>query len=153
MAEDRVVSERLIVEFDTTTTDVFNTLSPDGLRVASMAKKLERAALGEWSEKWVLVVDGQEQGRYEGLGDIVFSPDSQRWACVALTSPGAFWIVDGQAQPQYENVSGLIFSPNSQRWAHAADVDKRQSVILDGQELMKYDAVGDPIFSPDSQRI
>ena len=72
MAEDRVVSERLIVEFDTTTTDVFNTLSPDGLRVASMAKKLERAALGEWSEKWVLVVDGQEQGRYEGLGDIVF---------------------------------------------------------------------------------
>jgi Tol biopolymer transport system component len=78
------------------------TFSPDGKRVAYQAKVREKRV--DSGELWAIVVDGKEQSSYEGIGGLVFSPDSQHVAYVAGTEPKQFVVVDGKEGKQYDGL-------------------------------------------------
>jgi hypothetical protein len=135
--------------------------SPDSKRVAYLAKK---------DGRYLIVVNGVEgKVRFEGVigffgvdregnikgpsgpggplqrGGLMFSPDSQRVACVAGTGDQAkqFVIVDDQKQQEYPGVSRPSFSPDGKHLAYTAFAQdhKTMLVIVDGVERERYDAV------------
>ena len=88
-----------------------------------------------------MIVDGKEGKPYDGLGDLIFSPDSQRVAYGAQLGDKVFVVVDGKEGKQYDDAGRLIFSPDSQRVAYRAGVGDKQFVVVDGKEGQPYDGI------------
>jgi hypothetical protein len=101
------------------------------------------------------VVDGSEQGEYDGLacGSLRFSPDSRRLAYAAKRGDKPFVVVDGHEEAPYDAVADILFSPDSRRIAYGAQRGGKQFVVVDGHEEREYDGVEDLLFSPDSRRV
>jgi len=53
-------------------------------------------------------VDGTEGKTYDGVGDPLFSPDSQRVAYVVQTGIGTFVVLDGEEGKRYEAIVTTI---------------------------------------------
>ncbi len=53
---------------------------------------------------WFVVVDGKEAKRYDGIGTLIFSPDSKRMAYVAGAGNKYFVVVDGKEGKQYDSI-------------------------------------------------
>jgi WD40-like Beta Propeller Repeat len=119
--------------------------SADGARLAYVTE-------GDGDRAVVDDVPGQPYARIAGL---VFSPDSQRTAYVAVTPNGKKAIVDGVDGPVYYDVGAPVFSPDSTRVAYVAQRDGRARVVVNGSEDGAYDAIGGnkPVFSPDSAHL
>jgi len=108
-------------------------------------------------ETWFAVVDNNESKPYQEIssGSIVFSPNSQRVAFVALK--GNQWCVnvDGEEIACYDDTGreSFTFSPDSRRYAYIAWRGDDRFVVIDRKEGKSYDQVGDPVFSPNSQHV
>jgi Tol biopolymer transport system component len=133
------------------------TLSPDGRRVAFVAK----VATGE-----SVFVDGKPGKTYAQIardpfsesGDsfpILFSPDSKRVACVAKRGPKYLVVLDGKESNDYDYVhtATLDFSPDGRRFAFSAKRADKSIVVIDGIEVTQYDYAVRPRFSEDGQRV
>ncbi len=125
-------------------------LSPDGRRTAYSAFT---------DGQWFLVLDGKEGQHYPELvpdensvSPLAFSPDSQRFAYMAVEAEGYRMIVDEQpvGRPFWGIGWGEIFSPDSQKVAFRGNMG---IMVVDGIEGKTYFNVGNPVFSPDSQRL
>jgi hypothetical protein len=55
-------------------------------------------------EKWAAVADGQEQQPYDGIGNLVFSPDSAHVAYIAGSAAKQFVVVDGKEGKHYDGL-------------------------------------------------
>jgi len=130
------------------------TVSPDRQHAAYVVQP-------EGSPAYV-VYDGQRQGPYtrvgfeEGGAPLLFSPDGQHLAYMAVSSNGYVIVLDGEEQGPYEQVivDSVVFSPDSQRLAYGAvDRSGNAFAVVDGQRGPAYDQVDRPRFSPDSQRV
>lgn len=158
---DPYLRVRLLVTVDTKAmVPGSRTISPDLQRVAYVEQ--------EGGEQY-LVIDGQEQKRYDRVGFPRYSPDSAHIAYVAIEGSKGFVVLDGQEGQQYEfdpaalgllnapamasilnGLLGLTFSPDSKRIAYVAGREKKYFAVIDGKEGPPYDAVGLLQFSPDS---
>jgi len=125
--------------------------SPDGRRFAYGARR---------GDKWCMVIDGQEEKEYDGLGtSMVFSPDSRRWAYVAKRGHGRdsmeCVVVDGVEGDDYDGtIQGTpIFSPDSRRVAHGARRGDKMFAVVDGNEEKSYQSIECLTFSPDSLQV
>ena len=107
---------------------------------------------GKQSDKWHVVLDGQESEAFREVGDIVFSPDGKRTAFSARKPPWTA-LVDGQSQGSFDKAPFIMFSPDSRRLAVVGESGGKQSLSLDGKELGTYQGIGVPTFSPDSGRL
>jgi hypothetical protein len=86
--------------------------SPDGSRLAYRGRAAQRC---------FAVIDGKPHGgRYDGIGQFVFSPDSRRIAFVAHRGDRRCIVLDGTERKEYEAIEPLVFSPDSTRLAFAA---------------------------------
>jgi WD40 repeat protein len=117
--------------------------SPDGYRLAY--KKFT-------DQGQYVFFDGQEQGPYDEIEFLDFSPDSQHLVYVAKLGDMKFAVLDGIGQTQYEDIAGsVVFSPDSQRIAYTAKNGKKSIAIINGKEFI-YDDIRRGInFSPNGQ--
>jgi Tol biopolymer transport system component len=105
--------------------------------------------------KWIVVVDGEEVGRYDGTSEgtpILFSPNSQRVAYGAQVGDKWMVVVDGEEVGRYDGImSGTpIFSPDSQHVVYVARVGDKWTTFLEGQERGEYDSlIDEPVFNED----
>jgi hypothetical protein len=110
------------------------TVSPDGKRVAFVAKK---------AGKMFVVVDGTEGKKYDFIKNLKFSPDSQHTAyCVG------------------EGIYTHVDNPNGV--GGAEDMAQKMFVVIDNNEGKKYDGsfaqandlqTYDPLFSKDGKKV
>ena len=95
---DREISERFIVQIDVSSLlkDTVR-VSPDGAHVAYEAQA---------GSKLVVVVDGKEGTRYDGIGKgtLIFSPDSKHLGYRAGLNNKQLVVVDGKEGPQYDRI-------------------------------------------------
>jgi Tol biopolymer transport system component len=134
--------------------------SPDSQRLAYLA--------GEGAEQMV-VVDGVEGPPYEGIGphavcilegddrvcsEILFSPDSQHVAYVALDKGSVFTVIDEQPAESYFSIVGLTYSPDGEKLAFVAG-GFGDRVVVGGEEQPEYENIlaSSLVFSPDGQRL
>jgi WD40 repeat protein len=120
------------------------------LRVALKACT-PRTAEGNLRSNQVLV-DGKEGRVYDGVGSVVFSPDSLRVAYDATVGDHHFLVLDGNEGPQFDgDLLGVAFSPDSRHLAYAGG-SFPTTVLLDEKKLGSYDYVDSTsfTFSPDS---
>ncbi|MGE5608514.1 MAG: hypothetical protein ACM359_04625 [Bacillota bacterium] len=109
--------------------------SPDGKHLAYVvAKEGDTAAV---------VLDGVEGKTFDFIGDVRFSPDGKRLACVAQRGSRSLVVIDGVEQGQYDRVEGgsLTFSADGRRVAWVARRDNKQFIVVDGVEGRPYDRV------------
>jgi len=142
----RTSTELVLIEDCSQASSIY--ASPDLRRIAYTAKV---------SNKWFVVVDGQEGKQYDVVGSIAFSPDSKHFAYTGkvYTDGGSgkwFVVLDGVEGKQYDGVGWLTFSPDSKHVAYTAEVGDNWLMVLDGVEGTKYDNAAFPTFSPDSKR-
>jgi len=93
-------------------------------------------------------------GNYAALGDLVFSPNSQRLAYPAQL-PAGNWcvVVDGQAGPAFDEVGQPAFSPDSKRFVYAVRKGAKWSVAVDHKAGAEFDAVRQPRIAPDNKTV
>ena len=117
----------------------------------------------------MVVVDGIEGTPYEGIGrhavctlegddqvcsEILFSPDSQHVAYVALDNGSVFTVVDEQPGETYFSIVGLTYSPDGEKLAYMAG-GFGDRVVVGGDEQPEYENIlaSSIVFSPDGQRL
>ena len=87
-------------------------------------------------------MDGEEGKEYDGVLDLVFSPDSKRFAYVVAVRGGKmFAVVDGVEGKEYDGIGigSPTFSPDSERVAYLAVRGGKGFVVVDGEEGKEYD--------------
>jgi hypothetical protein len=85
-------------------------------------------------------VDGVEGKEYDGVGGVVFSPDSQRVAYMARRGDKVLVVMDGVEGKEYDAIGVYpVFSPDSKRVAYEAKRGGKQLVAVDGVEGKEYD--------------
>lgn len=130
--------------------------SPDSERFMHMARR---------GKKKLVVVDGVEQKEHDSVYALTFSPDSKRFAYLAIDDfqkdsvRKMRIIVDGVEGKEYYWYSGIVhdicltFSPNSKHVAYAVRVGSEWKVVVDGVEGKGYRALDGLTFSPDSRSL
>ena len=90
-----------------------------------------------------MVVDGKAGPPYDGIVDIVVSPDSTRVAYGAGVGHKQFVVVDGIEQRQYDGVANgtLVFSPDSKRVVYSAQIRHKWTLVIDDQSGTPYDTI------------
>jgi ATP-dependent RNA helicase DHX57 len=122
------------------------TFSPDSHRLAYPARRKDGS--------WVVVVDGKEGRPWDGIGELVFSPDGREVVYLARRERTWHVVRSGRSIATAEAVfrGTLRFSPGGRRLAWVASEGLQARVVLDGAEGPEHDAVADLTFSPDGAR-
>jgi Tol biopolymer transport system component len=122
--------------------------SPDNRRLAY-----------SWTEDlvhWFVNVDGIQDGPFEYIGEIIFSPDSKRIAFSVRIEGQDYVLVDRVKSPAYQHVSKPEFSADSRHLAYNAKLMTGLScVVLDNIEGKPYDGVyfEPTLFSQDGKHL
>ncbi len=131
---------------------------PQSVTVSSDCKRVAFVNRDE-SGSWV-VVDGVASKKYRAVSPpLLFSPDGQRLAYVAVLEPGkSLVVVNGQEWPAVERLASesglrLLFSPNSKHLAFVCGREERNCVMLDGVFEQGYLNLRSLRFSPDGERL
>jgi len=126
-------------------------VSPDSRKIAYPIKSKK------WfSEGMKVCVNGIAQRHYESVSGLVFSPNSQHFAYVAVRKNRLVVICDGEEiSNEYDDISlsTPIFSPDSQHIAFGARLGNKWFAVKDGaEEESHYGFVsGSMTFSSDSK--
>ena len=109
-----------------------------------------------------VVIDGQVEPEYDGIGDITFSLDGKHVAYGArrnkwFVSNKWFVVVDSQVGSEYDGIGDIFFSPDGKHVAYGARRNKwlvnKWFVVVDGQAGPEYDGIGDITFSLDGKHL
>ena len=129
-------------------------MSADGLHLAFAART---------GAEWFVVLDGEAQEKFDGIGEIKFSPNGERLAYKAMRYKKGFLkkvpkscvVLDGLCSDFYEGIgrTGFNFSADSKRFAYSAINEQHSFGVIDGRETIRYDGIGahTPFFSPEDR--
>lgn len=150
----------------------------------------------EWDGQWIVIFEDASSKEYDGFNgrlpderylpyqgsqNIVFSPDTKRYAYVAgrftkevkraieaagglgelkrfsdiyrLNERDLHWfaVIDGAEGKEYDEVDKPVFSPDSKHVMYTAKSGQKRIVVVDIREGNGYDAIVGAVFSPDSK--
>lgn len=100
------------------------------------------------------MLDNEELRHYQGLvtGSFIFSPDSKRYAYVAVNLSGHLTVViNGIEGKDYDSIQIVKFSPDGRKLGYVAQRDKRFYVAVDNSEGIGYVSAANLVFSPDGK--
>lgn len=126
-------------------------VSPDSKRIAYPIRSTK------WfSQGMKVCINGSTQKHYQAVSGLVFSPDSQHLAHVAIKRNGMVIVLDGgEISQEYDDISlsTPIFSPDSEHIAFGARRGSKWFAVKDGVEEESHDGfvAGSMVFSPDSR--
>lgn len=137
----------------------YPTFSPDNQRLAveinsSNENPLKREAY--------MVIDGKDGKKYNQINTKLYSPDSSKFAYVAVINRNENvheWrvVLNNKEDKSYPYVSDIIFSPDSLQLAYIAHSSQarvgKSFVLKNGISGKQYDAINDLAFSPDSKTL
>ena len=120
--------------------------SPDGRHVTYVAMQGDKK-----NARYRVVADGVAGPEYDGIGDLAFSPDSQRMAYWARVGQKGFVVLDGVPGRECDDAGYPRFSSDGRHVAYVAQAGKKQFVVCDGRASAEYDQVirGGPAFRSD----
>jgi hypothetical protein len=126
-------------------------VSPDSKKIAYPIK-----STGWFSPGRKVFINGHTHENYQGVSGLVFSPDSQHIAYVAMKKHGMIVVRDNkEISDEYEDISRStpIFSPDSQHLAFGAKRGNKWFAVKDGIEEIPHNGfvAGSMTFSPDSK--
>lgn len=100
-----------------------------------------------------LIADGKSIAEGDWMGDITYSPDSQRLACILGQDDK--WVVwdEGREGRPYDFVSTPRFSPDSSHLAYWATRGEQSILVLDGVEKLSFTGRSEPklLFTPENR--
>jgi hypothetical protein len=103
-----------------------------------------------------LIFDGERRGKYLQVFEMMFSPDSKRFAFFAVDlNKKAVFVVDGKpfkVDPAVERQSA-VFSPDSRHFAYLVSKASYGYVVLDGKRLPNVKNPTYPCFTRDSRHV
>ena len=158
------VDEKLLFEGNADTETSEELLSADRRRFAYLVRRKGSSSV---------VVDGKEGPSFDQVRSLAFSPDSQHFVYVGITTAKK-WVavLDHQPGPAFERVGnfgwfvggayGLLlpyerpphFSPDSRRLAYPArTADRKWVMVIDGEAGPPFEDLNYPDFSPDSRHV
>jgi hypothetical protein len=107
----------------------------------------------DWKYKLV-ALDGIEQGKYDNVGFLTFSPDSKRIAYGANTGREMISLRDDEYEEQKVSSPpgpSKVEFPNEKGVKRIKKAAGKWQVVVDGVPGKKYDMVANGTFSPDSK--
>ena len=106
------------------------------------------------SSAW-MVTDDKRHGPYDGVDQVVFSPDGRRLTWRAARKGRQLLVEDGRTVAEYQGIKDLqIFSPDSRYLAFLGVEGDRVQVVLNGRVIMKdLKSASEITFSPDSKHL
>lgn len=123
--------------------------SPNGKRYAYIGR-----IGGEWAPleglrgeycdgKCYVVIDNKKYGAYEFIGNIIFSPNDERYAYLVRNKEKAYVVVDGKQSEIFDDVFdvSLQFSPDSENYAFIAKNENKCYMIINGKRSEAYDNI------------
>ena len=132
----------------------FDGIAVDGLSWSDDSRRFAYPA--KTAAGWFVVVDGQPNGPWSGIGEIVWSPDGLHYAYSA--EKRRFWVVvhDGtKIGTDFDAIMehSIVFSPNGQRFGYVVQDGRVMRAVVDGELGPKFDGVGRLGFSADNLHI
>lgn len=102
-----------------------------------------------------VVLDGKELKRYDGVEELMISPNGKHFAYATAQNLRAFVVFDGKEWERQDGIYSLTFSPDSARFAYVINRNNRSAVVVDGTAGKWYDglSVNNLSFSPDSAHV
>ena len=91
--------------------------------------------------KWFVVLDGRPGSAYDGIAQLLFSPDSRRFVYSARAGSRLLIVEDGHSWPEVERVGDLVFGTRSRHLACGAKKGDGMIVLLDGVPSREYDSI------------
>lgn len=104
-------------------------------------------------KQWYLVVNDKKYGPFQGMKDIIFSPDSKHITCSVLLDKEWHLFNDGKVGKGYENVSYITWSSNSTSFSYVAQEKKKFFIVENGNEQKRYSNISPPKYSFDSRHL
>jgi hypothetical protein len=101
------------------------------------------------------VIDGKEQKKYDGLGNVVVSRDGKNFAYRAQDENGQFVVINGEEQKTYDGIKNApVFSPDGKKVAYIAFEDKKSGFVICGDNKYgPFRNVNEVVFSHDSSKL
>lgn len=101
-----------------------------------------------------MTINNQQGPGYFQVGNLFFSPDSQRLSYMIKKGDLFHIVVDGKLGEGYPNarLPRPMYSPDSKHVAYEVGKDNKAWVVFDGKADKQYDFVVGSQFSPNSQR-
>ncbi len=124
--------------------------TPDSSRYVYKAKT-NKSGL-DINEKWCVVDDGNPGAVYDKIFDLIFSPDSEHLAYVAIKDRQMILIVDGKELATHDRVGIPLFSSDSKRFTYAFQKKNKWYIVIDENQSPSYEQVYKLVFSPDLKR-
>ena len=128
-------------------------ISPDGQHVAFRLRHFEGHGDDRRQVAETVCLDGKNGPKFDAVGDIAFSPDSQRcvYRAERAGSSRVLYVVDAQgAGPDADEVDLFSFSPDGRHYAYLARHGAAYAVVVDGAEwrvpwaeVLMLEAAGD----------
>lgn len=104
-----------------------------------------------------IVIDQKEDSKYDNVGNLIFSPDSKRYAYRATKDNKVFVVLDGQEGNKYDGINSLLFSSDGKQLVYKAkkliNGQEKGVLVRNGKESQLFDDVFPLDFSPDSTKL
>lgn len=116
--------------------------SPDGKHFTFAAQKPK-------SDGWIIVADGYESTAFDGIGELLYSPDSRRLAATVEIAGKWHVVVESERSPPFDAIfaGSLTFSADGRHLAFAAGQGVGSHVVVDGAASPAYEGVGGVTFA------
>ncbi len=126
--------------------------SPDGKRMAFIA--YFAPGRDEAKKPNTVMIDGKKgEETTSRRSEMVFSPDSNRFAYTITKEDGkSSMVIDGKIEA-FDLVRSPVFSGNSKRFGFAARQGDKEFVVVEKSRSKSHDRVSEPYFSPDGSRM
>lgn len=132
----------------------YERLFPTQCRFSEDSRHVAYPVFKASDEQFRMVIDAEEDGaRYEGISEVVYSPNSQRLAYGCIRNQKWFVCCDGKESPNHDSIgTNLCFSPDSRRLAYKVAEEDASFMVIDGVQQQVYKSVSGFTFSPNGKR-
>lgn len=119
----------------------FDAIGSEGIVFSADGRRIAYPAVRDG--RWVMLLDGQVLGPWDGVADPVFSDDGARFAFLAESASRWHAVVDKAPGPDFERIQAgtLQFSRNGAHVAYAAVSGRCAIVVVDGAASPCLDGV------------
>ena len=127
----------------------------EGLKFSPDSKSLAykgRVEKQGMTEKWCVVRNGKRHQPYSRIFSLIFSPNSQHLAYIAIKDQQMVMVLNGQEQEPHDQYGLPTFAPNSKKLAFSFREDKNFHVVVNSDKGPAFERIYKFFFSLDSSR-